>query len=234
MTVPKLDERLLIAAGYVRFGTVAADIGCDHGKLSANLAASGKVKKVIAVDVRRHPLSKAEKLFKSLSLDGICECRLGDGLSVLKKDEAQDIIIAGMSGVTIAQILTDPNADINKEQQFILVPTCKPDHLRRALYNNGFYIIDETAAEAAEKFYTVICAGYDGEKKEPDEYFCLLGKIAGRCDSASAGVIEKTRKQLEKELTGRKNDLRYTKEQNDLLKELLEKIKNNETAYEEL
>ena len=32
--LPQLDARLSAAAGYVRPGHVAADIGCDHGKLT--------------------------------------------------------------------------------------------------------------------------------------------------------------------------------------------------------
>lgn len=38
--VPHLDARLAAAAAYVRPGHIAADIGCDHGKLSAWLAAA--------------------------------------------------------------------------------------------------------------------------------------------------------------------------------------------------
>ena len=38
---PRLDARLSAAFAYVRPGHTAADIGCDHGKLSAALAGSG-------------------------------------------------------------------------------------------------------------------------------------------------------------------------------------------------
>ena len=39
--VPALDARLLAAAAYVRRGALAADIGCDHGKLAVYLARTG-------------------------------------------------------------------------------------------------------------------------------------------------------------------------------------------------
>ena len=39
--LPTLDERLTAAAALVREGEPVADIGCDHGKLTAVLAASG-------------------------------------------------------------------------------------------------------------------------------------------------------------------------------------------------
>lgn len=42
MIAPKLDERLQAAADLVRPCDTAADIGCDHGKLSAYLACTGR------------------------------------------------------------------------------------------------------------------------------------------------------------------------------------------------
>ena len=40
--LPTLDARLTAAAQLVRPGQPVADIGCDHGKLTAVLAASGR------------------------------------------------------------------------------------------------------------------------------------------------------------------------------------------------
>ena len=57
--LPTLDARLSAAAELVRPGQPVADIGCDHGKLTAVLAASGKYPKVIGADLRPGPLAKA-------------------------------------------------------------------------------------------------------------------------------------------------------------------------------
>ena len=59
--LPTLDARLAAAAELVRPGEPVADIGCDHGKLTAVLAASGKYPKVIGADLRPGPLAKAEQ-----------------------------------------------------------------------------------------------------------------------------------------------------------------------------
>ena len=53
---PRLDARLQAAADFVRPGSTAADIGCDHGKLSAWLAGSGRCPLVFACDLREGPL----------------------------------------------------------------------------------------------------------------------------------------------------------------------------------
>ena len=53
--LPQLDARLSAAAGYVRPGHVAADIGCDHGKLTVDLLVSGRFPCVVLCisDARR-------------------------------------------------------------------------------------------------------------------------------------------------------------------------------------
>ena len=51
--LPTLDARLAAAAELVRPGEPVADIGCDHGKLTAVLAASGRYPKVIGARWQR-------------------------------------------------------------------------------------------------------------------------------------------------------------------------------------
>ena len=60
--LPTLDARLSAAAELVRPGEPVADIGCDHGKLTAVLAASGKYPKVIGADLRPGPPATASKV----------------------------------------------------------------------------------------------------------------------------------------------------------------------------
>ena len=80
--LPTLDARLTAAAELVRPGQPVADIGCDHGKLTAVLAASGKYPKVIGADLRPGPLAKARQTLENAGCLDRAELRLGDGLSV--------------------------------------------------------------------------------------------------------------------------------------------------------
>ena len=79
--VPQLDARLAAAYAFVRAGRVAADIGCDHGKLSAALAGSGRCPLVLACDLRPGPLEKARVTCAPYG-DKV-QFRLGSGLAVL-------------------------------------------------------------------------------------------------------------------------------------------------------
>lgn len=196
--LPAIDERLAAAAAFVRSGCVCADIGCDHGKLSVYLAAHG-CKKVIACDKSETPLSHARA---ALALAGCAnaECRLGDGLSVLAPDEVDDIVIAGLSGVTLTQILAAAPAFWQPRYRFVFVPASKPFFLRGWLCENGFVLLAETAVLAAGRVYTVMHAAYTGNRTQPAPLFCAVGLVARAPHTPAAlAYLKKVAGQLHKQ-----------------------------------
>ncbi len=178
-----LDARLSAAAAYVRAGHPAADIGCDHGKLSAWLAGSGRCPRVFACDLRPDPLEKARR--RCAPWKDRVDCRLGSGLEVLKPEEADDIIIAGMGAETILEILDAAPWVSDERYNLVLVPATKHSLLRLGLAQRGFALLDETLAYAAGRWYAVMNARFDGDRHTPDAWHCLTGKTPGQPGFAS-------------------------------------------------
>ena len=176
--VPHLDARLQAAADYVRPGSAAADIGCDHGKLSAWLAGSGRCPLVFACDLRPGPLQKARATCAPWA-DRV-QFRLGPGLSVLQPGQAQDIVIAGMGAQTILEILDGAPWVRDPAYNFVFVPATKHSVLRQGLARRGFALAGETLCHAAGRWYAVMNARYTGDAIEPDGLFCLCGLIRGQ------------------------------------------------------
>lgn len=174
-----LDPRLLTAAEYVRPGTVAADIGCDHGKLSIYLAKTGRCSKVIAADLRPEPLARAKANLARAHCEELVELRLGDGLTVLRPGEAEDIIIAGMGAETITQVLGAAPWVRDEAVNLVLVPATKHSQLRKWLAENGFSLLGDRLVEAAGRLYTVINARYSGNPTQPEGKWCVLGETTG-------------------------------------------------------
>ena len=191
--LPQLDARLSAAAGYVRPGHVAADIGCDHGKLTVDLLVSGRCPKVIAADLRPIPLSKAQENCRKAVCEDRAELRLGNGLEVLQPGEATDIVIAGMGAETIIEILQAAPWVCDPAIRLILVPATKHSILRRWLCQNGFGIEAESLCRAAGRYYSVLCAAYNGAPFEPSGKFCVVGLTPGQ-----PGAAEYRRRQLMK------------------------------------
>lgn len=179
---PHLDARLLAAYHYVRPGHVAADIGCDHGKLSAALAANGRCPLVFACDLRSDPLQKAKRICTPYGEK--VQFRLGNGLQVLTPGEADDIIIAGMGAETILKILSAAPWVFDKRYNLVLIPATKHSILRRWLWQNGFAIMGETLAQVSGRYYSIINARYTGKKREPSGLACLCGLAQGQAGFA--------------------------------------------------
>ncbi|MEG2931423.1 MAG: class I SAM-dependent methyltransferase [Ruthenibacterium sp.] len=201
--LPALDARLAAAAALVRRGCVCADIGCDHGKLSVHLAASGLCSRVIACDASEMPLSHARAALEAFGCAN-AECRLGDGLSVLQPDEVDDIVIAGLSGVTLVQILAAAPAFWRQRYRFIFVPASKPEILRRWLCEHGFARLAEMPVQAAGRVYSVLHACYTGKKISPAPLFCAVGLVKDsisreECGCAACAYLKKTAGQLRKQ-----------------------------------
>ncbi len=125
---------------------ILADIGCDHGKLSAAALQSGKAKRVIASDISRPSLDKAYRLAKKLGFQGRMQCRIGDGLAVLERGEADAAVLAGMGGELIASLLETQESIARSLICLVLQPMQNATNLRRFLRKNDWCIEDEKLA----------------------------------------------------------------------------------------
>ena len=170
-----LDNRLKTAAGLCRRGRIAADVGCDHAQLACFLAENIS-KEAIASDVRDGPLEAARRTVSEYGVSNVKIVK-SDGLKEI--DYADDVIICGMGGELIAQIIGGCKF-LSADTRFILQPMTKPDFLRKWLYENGFEIIEEITAAEKQRLYIIMNVRYTGVIKKVDEYFALTGKITDK------------------------------------------------------
>lgn len=101
----QLTPRLLALALRVPAGCRVADIGTDHARLPIYLLQRGIAERVIATDVREGPLQMAAEALEKRGLSESVELRLGCGAGCLSTNEVDCVVIAGMGGDTIAEIL---------------------------------------------------------------------------------------------------------------------------------
>ena len=101
----KLSKRLQQIADFVPLGTKIADIGTDHALLPCYLVQEKISPWAIATDVNKGPLEVAKRQVKALLLADRVAVRLGDGLEPIEPLEVETVIISGMGGATIKNIL---------------------------------------------------------------------------------------------------------------------------------
>ena len=154
-----LTPRLKLISDLVT-GKTVADIGTDHAFIPIELISSGRCEKVIASDVNNGPAEIAKNNIKENGLD--IKVRVGNGLSVLQPGETEDIIIAGMGGKLICEIL-GAGYEVAKQSRLILQPMNGQYELRKFLLKEGFVISHEDLALEGFKVYNVFVC--DSEKK---------------------------------------------------------------------
>lgn len=159
-----LDARLSEIAGFVSPCKTVMDIGSDHGLLPCYLLQNGVAKNVIITDISQKSLNKAKELIKSNNLteSAVFYCTDGfKGVALLP----QTVIIAGMGGMEIIQILKDLPQCV---ENIVLQPMRNTLKLRQYLIENDFCIIADKKVCSCGKFYDIIktCKGKDSLTEE--------------------------------------------------------------------
>jgi tRNA (adenine22-N1)-methyltransferase len=149
----KLSKRMEALIRLLPEGCVAADVGCDHGFVSIELVQRGICPRVIAMDVRSGPLSRAEEHIREAGLEDSIETRLGDGFGALKPGEADGCIIAGMGGRMIQKILTEGRNLALDMKALVLQPQSEIPEFREFLRENGFRILKSDVVYEDGKYY---------------------------------------------------------------------------------
>ena len=154
-----ISKRLKLIAELVTKGNVAADIGTDHGYVPIYLLREKISPRAIAVDVSKGSLEKAREnaeFFHLTIQDGTIDLRLGDGLSVLQPGEADTIIISGMGGILMTNILEAHKEVSLSAKELILSPHRDADLVRGFLNDYGFEIVFDEVITDKKKSYSII------------------------------------------------------------------------------
>lgn len=219
---PKLSKRLRAAARFVREGAFVADVGTDHAYLPIALCIEGKARGAVASDINEGPILRAKEHILEWELCERVDAVLTDGLCGIEKYEPTDILILGMGGELIADIIA--RAEFTKKGgiRLILQPMTHPEILRRFLLENGYAIVDETLV-SDEKIYQIICAEYSGRSDASySRAELLLGRInTERKDSLLYDVIKRFRAVFEERARGKKMAGADVSEEMEILRELL-------------
>ncbi|WP_425446088.1 tRNA (adenine(22)-N(1))-methyltransferase [Dethiothermospora halolimnae] len=187
----KLSPRLQSIADFVNRDSVVADIGTDHGYIPAYLVENGICSKIIASDINRGPLNNAQDYINKKKLTSNIETRLGNGLDILKPNEVDTVIIAGMGGILIEEILKNAPNITNNIETFILQPMVASYDLRKYLYANNFIIEDEVLCKEGDKIYEIIYSKRGKELIEDDIYFEIGRKLIEKKDKHLKEFLKK-------------------------------------------
>ena len=185
-----MTQRLLCVASFVQKGAKVADVGTDHAYIPIWLVQQEIAENAIAMDINRGPIMRAEANIKKFSMGTRISTRLSDGLEKLCPGEADAVVIAGMGGILINEILEKATHLYDSVQRYILQPMTAVEETRKYLETHGFIIEDERLAREDEKFYCVLSVRR-GEMRISREIDYYVGrKLIENKDPLLSGYLE--------------------------------------------
>lgn len=149
-----LSKRLKTVADLVTPCRKVADIGTDHGYVPIYLVKENICSFAYAMDVNEGPLTIAKSNITEAGLDDSIETLLSDGFDNFGDRDCDCVVIAGMGGDLIVDILT--RAKDYSFDELVLSPHKRVDLVRKYICENCYKIVDEKMVEDAGKYYPVI------------------------------------------------------------------------------
>ncbi len=215
-----MTDRMLGIALMVDNGASVIDVGCDHGYIPIYLVKAGISKKALAADVNDGPLKAAEKNISKYNLSEKIKTKKSDGLRDIDATDYDTVIVAGMGGVLISEILS---AGI-RGKTYILQPMTAIDYLMDYLAKNKFKILEHKIVEEENHIYNIlkVC---DGEF-EPSELEKFLGALIPK-NELYFKYAEKLRQKFSKVIIGLTKSQNCDGEKLRKYRKLLEELEEN-------
>lgn len=153
----------------------ACDVGTDHAHIPIELVGTGKLPFAIATDISLPSAKKGEKNIAENGLSDKIKTYCANGTLGVPLDGIGDVIIAGMGGELIAEIVFADERLKSPELHFVLQPMTKQEELRVLLSENGYEIEKESCISDGERIYFIMSVYYTGVRKTLSVRDRLLG-----------------------------------------------------------
>ena len=163
----KLSKRLQMNVSLVPQGARVADIGCDHGYAAIWLIQNQVAEKMVAMDINEGPIARAKEHIRREGLEKQIECRRSNGMEKLEPGEVDTLMIAGMGGPLMIDILKARPEVLEKVQTLVLQPQSEIGFVREKLAEFGFGLVQEKACRDEGKFYFAMLAKRSEKAGEP-------------------------------------------------------------------
>ncbi|MGI6722244.1 MAG: class I SAM-dependent methyltransferase [Anaerovoracaceae bacterium] len=237
----KLSERLKMIAGEVLPGKVMADVGTDHGLLPAYLYQEGICPGVIMTDISPGSLDKARETCEKYLPGREMDFRLGSGIEVLKAGEAATLVIAGMGGLLMSQILGADPLKAKSFERVILQPRSAVGELIKWLYDNQLSVASIKLVREGKYICEILSCqngiegglpvSWQGEPKESIKWAVPEWIAAEKTELATEYLTRKLMREekiLEEIKKGNKQETGTVRQNIEYLRDLLWSQRNND------
>ena len=174
---PLLDGRLSAAMALAESCRMFADIGADHGRLSAVMLLQDENRRALTADISAPALQKSRDLIARLGLNSRVTFAVANGLDALdalQGEQPDTVFILGMGGDTVSGIIRRGAEKLHGAALILGAQTDLP-LVRQTLCSIGYHICREEIASEGKHDYVLIRA--EAGAAEYTEEELLLGPV---------------------------------------------------------
>ncbi len=150
-------NRLELIASLTNGYDSLADIGSDHAYVCIESVLKYGIRQAYACDINEGPLLNAKNNIKNYHLEEKIKTILSNGLIDFNYD-VDLIVISGMGGSLICDILNNSLDKVNKAKRLILQPNSDVEKVRFFLNENNYTIVDELLIKDKKHYYQILIA----------------------------------------------------------------------------
>ncbi len=169
------------------------DVGSDHGYLAVRCLEEGLVERAVCTEIHKAPAKRSEIALKEAGFADVSEVFVTDGLTGVPLKDGDIVVMAGMGGLNIIDIITravkDNDFRVLENVTFILQPQKSNETVRKFLAGSGFVYEDESVCCDRDIFYNCMRAGYNGVRSHiTNEEACYGPVLLKKYNNGDMGV----------------------------------------------
>ncbi|MEW6623550.1 MAG: class I SAM-dependent methyltransferase [Bacillota bacterium] len=171
-----LSNRLNSVVKHINPDSIVVDVGTDHALLPIYLISSNLTSRVIGIEIKEKTFLKAVKSVEKYGLGDRIQILLGDGLEPVKHTKVDIVVICGIGGKTIMNILKRGMPFLKNVPKLILQPMNGVVDLRHFLLTHGWTLVDEELVMDAGRLYEILVTE-PGQSQELEDLLVEVGPI---------------------------------------------------------
>lgn len=173
----RIPLRLISVADQVIPAEPMADIGSDHALLPCYLVSEGLCPWAICGELGDGPFQRTSGAVRENHLAHLIEVRQGNGLDVLASGEVSTVVLAGLGGNNIGEILQRSPSKTQSFKRLVLQPMNALVEVRRLASSRGWRIERETVVKDGDYYVNLVLAPRNGKPYRLSETEIRLGPV---------------------------------------------------------
>lgn len=150
------------------------DVGSDHGFLAVSCLENDMATDAVCTEIHNGPAEHSKEALREAGFEDRSQVIVTDGLNGISLKAGDVIVIAGMGGLNIIDIISrcleNESPELIRQVRFVVQPQKSVNLVRKFFAEKGFVFDDESVCTDREFFYNIMRMSFSGTSYELGAY----------------------------------------------------------------